>query len=81
MLIYTILGIMVIEINSELRKIQEICPILKPTRFFQSFKKVPFRQEIGAGKDITGAPKSPLDALFLPRKKPAVTPEKVDQNE
>lgn len=32
-------------------------------------------------RDMTGAPKSPLDALFRPRKKPAVTPEKANHNE
>jgi len=30
---------------------------------------------------MTEAPESPLDALFCPGRKPAVTPEKADQNE
>jgi len=38
--IYTISDIMVVGINNELRKIQGISPILKPTRFFQSFKSL-----------------------------------------
>ncbi|OGP87381.1 MAG: hypothetical protein A2031_02285 [Deltaproteobacteria bacterium RBG_19FT_COMBO_43_11] len=32
-------------------------------------------------RDMAGAPKSPLDALFRPRKAPAITPEKADHDE
>jgi integron integrase len=32
-------------------------------------------------RDMTGAPQSPLDKLFRPRKTPAITPEKNDHND
>jgi hypothetical protein len=32
-------------------------------------------------RDMAGAPQSPLDKLFRPRRTPAVTPEKTDHND